>query len=230
MIYLQKSILSRLRTTLTPVFEEAEFYLRDGLQFRNGPFDGHCNKVVNQQPCREALDRYLYHNLDPAQYSLINITAPKRSNLDNAGYFDIIFGTDDLLRDKLLAVISDVMIKVSLNTHNVSESDTRREHFAASVYLKKFYYNIKTRELPFESKPPQDYYTYNLSAFNNTQHIDLEKARHTVASIMIANGCNLPLCDIPMETDLEDELKLIAQGPEAIKLSLSDDWEVKKQQ
>ena len=134
-----------------------------------------------------------------------------------------------MLMSKLLAIISDVVINVNLNTHVVSAADTRKEHFASSVYIKKFYYNVKTRNLPYEQRPDKDYYTYNVATYNNTQHIDVQKARHAVTSLMIANGCNIPLCELPMEKDIDEELKLIAQGPEAITLSLSDDWEVKSQ-
>jgi len=55
---------------------------------------------------------------------------------------------------------------------------------------------------------------------------DLDKLRHAIASKQIANGSTLPIAELPEATDFDKELEMMAKGPTAIKMTLSEDWEV----
>ena len=71
-----------------------------------------------------------------------------------------------------------------------------------------------------------DYYTFSINTTTNTQHLDIGKLRHAVASKQIANGSTLPIAELPGTTDFDKELEMMAKGPEHITMTLSDDWEV----
>ena len=109
--------IQKLRATFTPIFQEDQVYQRDGNQFRNGPTDGHVNKVINQNVMRDALDRHLWENLHSSDYECISILPPKRANLNRPGYFDVTFAKSDFLKNKIMAKITDVVISARLSTH-----------------------------------------------------------------------------------------------------------------
>ena len=77
-----------------------------------------------------------------------------------------------------------------------------------------------------DHRPATDYYSFSISTRSNTEHIDLVKLRHAIASKQIANGSTLPIVELPQEKEFEEELLLMAKGPEAITMTLSDDWQV----
>lgn len=201
-------------------------YQRDGNQFRNGPTDGHVNKVVNQNTIRDALDKHLWERLAPHDYDLISILPPKKANLNRPGYFDITYVKSGVITRNILGAISDVVITARLGTHTFDPSETTKRHFDSSVYITKFFYSVKTREMNDDHRPATDYYSFSVNTRANTEHIDLEKLRHAIASKQIANGSTLPIAELPQEKEFDQELLLMARGPDAIKMTLSDDWEV----
>lgn len=218
--------MSRLRATFTPIFLDQQVYQRDGNQFRNGPTDGHVNKVVNQNTIRDALDRHLWERLESRDYDLISILPPKKANLNRPGYFDITYAKSNIITRNLLGAISDVVITARLGTHTFDPNEKTKRHFDSSVYITKFFYNCKTRELNDDQHPATDYYSFSISTRSNTEHIDLVKLRHAIASKQIANGSTLPIAELPQENKFEQELLSMAKGPEAITMTLSDDWQV----
>ena len=175
---------------------------------------------------RDALSRYLWENLLPHDFDSITILPPKKANLNKPGYFDITFVTSEVIKDHLLDKLSDVVISARLSTHTFDPEDKTKRQFDSSIYIKKFLYNVKARELKNDGQVAADYYTFTIDTRSNSKHINVEKLRHAIASKQIANGCTLPIAEPPGVQSFEEELVLIAKGPQAIEMTLSEDWEV----